>query len=151
MRTLLLLTALLLAVPAYGQDTVQWNTAALATANTSKDGTTGTISFVYKNDSGSPVYVDRLIWRATGTNIQSVGRVFLNSGKPVSEAANNVLFAEKTLPATTGSETAEIAVVVIDIEAWIPPDGRIFCTTGTTVASGYRITAIAKQVTEILE
>jgi hypothetical protein len=151
-RILTLLTALLLTSFAHAQGTIQWAPAALATANTSKTGTSGTIAWVYQNDTEQGVYVDRLVWRAVGTNIQSVGRAFFNNGQPNTTASNNSLFAEETLAATTGSETAAITPVVMDIQAWVPPGGRIFCTVGTTVASGYQITAVVKPiVTEVVE
>ena len=84
---------------------IQWVGAALATANTAKDGT-GTVATVFTADATNGGYVQKLVARALGTNVATVLRVFVNNGSATTTAANNVLVAELTLPATTLSEVS---------------------------------------------
>ncbi|MGH6907508.1 MAG: hypothetical protein ACREDX_06580, partial [Aestuariivirga sp.] len=84
---------------------VQWAAAALTAANTAKDGT-GTVATVFVADAAEGGFVHKLVARALGTNVATVLRVFINNGSANATAANNILFAEMTLPATTLSEVA---------------------------------------------
>lgn len=150
--TLILALALFTWTPAQAvaQGTVQWNSAALATANTSKTGTSGVVSFVYHAQEVTN-YVDRLSFRAVGTNVQTVARCFLNNGGVHTDAANNVLFAEILLESTTLDEADKFADEELAMNIYIPKGYRIFCTLGTGVASGYRITCATKTPTEVAE
>ena len=58
---------------------IQWVGAALATANTAKDGT-GTVASVFTADATNGGYVQKLVARALGTNVATVLRVFVNNG-----------------------------------------------------------------------
>lgn len=119
----------------------------IQTANTAKDGT-GTVNLIFTAgaDGGR---VERVRARATGTNVATVLRIFINNGLDPTSAVNNVLYAEKTIAATTGVETAELALnelpTATDTTAFplvLPAGYRLYCTIGTTVASGLRVTAI---------
>ena len=122
-----------------------WGT--LTTANTAKDGTgTTQLIFTAGADGGR---VERIRVRALGTNVATVLRVFINNGSDPAVAANNVLYAEKTIAATTGSEAAELALnelpTTTDPTAFplvLPPGYRIYVCIGTTVAAGLKVTAI---------
>jgi len=126
---------------AHSKILVNWNTAALATANTAKDGT-GTANYIFGPDILDS-YVDRIVCRAAGTNVATVIRVFINNGGDNAVAANNVLFTEKTLAATTLDEAAAFADNNITLDLWLPRGYRLFVLLGTTVASGYYVTAVA--------
>lgn len=119
----------------------------IQTANTAKDGT-GTVNLIFTAgaDGGR---VERVRVRAVGTNVATVLRIFINNGSDPTNAANNVLYAEKTIAATTGSEAAELALnelpTTTDPTAFplvLPAGYRLYCTIGTTVAAGLRVTAI---------
>lgn len=118
---------------------IQWGT--IATANTAKDGT-GTVVTIFTADSTNGGFVEKIKARATGTNTASVLRVFINNGSASSTATNNTLYTEKTLPATTLSEVAELADVEITLNIMLPPGYKLNCTIGTTVAAGYALTAV---------
>lgn len=119
----------------------------LLTANTAKDGT-GTVSTVFTAGvNGSRI--DKIQVRALGTNVATVLRLFINNGNDPTIATNNMLVYEKTISATTLSEVAELADIVLDVtrgtttEAVIPylPAGhKINAAIGTTVASGLQCT-----------
>ena len=120
---------------------IQWVGAALATANTAKDGT-GTVATVFTADATNGGYVQKLVARALGTNVATVLRVFVNNGSATTTAANNVLVAELTLPATTLSEVSAQPDMTLPLNLSLPPGYKLLCTIGTTVAAGYQLTAV---------
>lgn len=96
--------------------------------------------------AGSPdgSYVRRLRFKAIGTNIQTVARIFLNNGGDPTVAANNRLFDDFQLPATTISATAPTGVGQdYIVEFAIPSGWRIYVGLATAVAAGYLVTPIA--------
>ncbi len=126
--------------------------AVLTTGNTSKDLTTGASALLYTaGPDGSRL--DRVRARSLGTNVATVLRIFLNNGSAPSVAANNLLWAEVSLPATTNSETAAITGgtqelpntnLIPDSTAFplvLPAGWRVYATIGTTVAAGWVVTA----------
>jgi hypothetical protein len=115
---------------------IQWGTTALTTANTAKDGT-GTVHTVFTADATEGGYIGTLTARAAGTNVATVLRVFINNGSANSTPANNILWKEMTLPATTLSEVAALAAYELPLNIAMPPGYKINCTIGTTVAAGY--------------
>ena len=126
---------------------ISYNSTTLTTANTAKDGTgTTQLIFTAGADGGR---VERIRVRALGTNVATVLRVFINNGSDPAVAANNVLYAEKTIAATTLSEVAELALnelpTTTDPTAFplvLPPNYRIYVCIGTAVAAGLKVTAI---------
>lgn len=121
--------------------------ALIQTANIAKDGT-GPVSLIFAAgaDGGR---VERVRIKPVGTNVATVVRIFINNGGDPAVAANNVLYAEKTIAANTLTESAESALNelpnITDTTAFplvLPPSYRLYATIGTTVAAGIRITAI---------
>ena len=134
-------------IPIYSKQGQISFSALLQTANTAKDGT-GTTQLIFTAGADG-ARVERIRIRAVGTNVATVLRIFINNGSDPAVAANNVLYAEKTIAATTLSETAELALnelpTTTDPTAFplvLPPNYRLYCTIGTTVAAGLRVTAI---------
>ncbi len=121
-------------------NTIQWHNDPLTAANTAKDGT-GTVAVVIK--AAADIYVDRVIFRAIGSNVQSCGRLFVNNGESNTTANNNSLLAEITLSATTLDEAAAFTDNIIFTDLWLPSGYRLLATLGTAVASGYQISAVA--------
>lgn len=134
--------------PVFGAGTVSWYPALLTAANTSRVGT-GTVAIVMTAEK--TVYVDRIIFRAAGTNVASCGRIFLNNGQPTTTAKNNVLVAEITLDATTASEVAALPDEVLQLDMHIPAGYRVFATLGTAVSAGWSVTCVTKDLTDVLE
>lgn len=113
------------------------------TANTTKDLTSGTIYgpiFTGKAVDGSRL--DFIKVRPLGTNVATVVRIWLNNGSATGTAANNSLYLERSLTATTVSETAELADIVLPLNISIPAGYRIYATFGTAVAAGFHVTAV---------
>ena len=124
----------------------------LKTANTAMDGT-GTVLTVFTADATNGGRVERIRFKAAGTNVATVARVFINNGSTNATAANNVLFAEVTLGSSTASAVA--ALVPTEIPNNLPltgdptafplvlqPGYKINVTLGTTVAAGYYCSAV---------
>jgi hypothetical protein len=120
---------------------IEWGTTALATANTAKDGT-GTVLTAFTADATNGGFVQRIRFRTAGTNIATVARVFINNGSTNATAANNTLFDEITLPASTLSETSAQPVYELPLNFALPPGYKLNVTVGTTVAAGYYVTVI---------
>ena len=118
----------------------QWAVSAV-TANTTKDLTSGTIALVFTAGSAGG-YVQRMRFRALGTNIATVARVFINNGATTATASNNVLWDEISLAATSISETSALATYEIPLNFALPAGYRLYVTLGTGVAAGYSITCI---------
>lgn len=111
------------------------------TANTATDGT-GTVYTVFTAQaSGSRI--DYLSCSATGSNVASVLRVFLNNGNTNATATNNALYTELALPSTTATNTAATGPqLTIPINISLPSGSKVNLTLGTAVASGWAVTAV---------
>jgi hypothetical protein len=120
---------------------IEWGATVLTTQNTAKDGT-GTVLNVFTADATNGGFVQRIRFRAAGTNIATVARVFINNGSANSTPANNILYDEITLAATTLSEVAALAVYELPLNFALPPGYKLNVTLGTTVAAGYYVSVI---------
>lgn len=119
---------------------VRWAATNITAANTAVDGT-GTVTTIFTAGiDGSRV--DYLKVRPRGTNVASVLRVFINNGLTNATAANNILFMERTLPADTISQVAELKDTYIPLDVSIDPSYTIFVTLGTAIAAGISVTAV---------
>lgn len=107
---------------------IQW--ANIASANTAKDGT-GTVATAFTADATEGGYVEKIVFRPLASVVATVIRVFINNGSTNATAANNTLFAEITLAATTNSETAAIAGVEVPLRFALPAGYKINFTLGT--------------------
>ena len=120
---------------------VQWGAANLNSANTAKDGT-GTVTTIFTADSSNGGYVEKVMFSSAGTNVATVGRIFINNGSSNTVAANNILFAEITLSATTVSEVSAQPPYIIPMNVALPAGFKVNCTLGTTISAGYFISAV---------
>lgn len=121
------------------QPDISWATV-ITTANTAMNGTGTVLTVVTAPADG--MFVNRLAVRALGTNVATVLRVFLNNGSDQTVAANNALLADITLSATTASNTTALNPVDVPLNIALPAGYKLNITIGTTVASGYLVTAI---------
>ena len=120
---------------------IQWAAAALAAANTAKDGT-GTVSTVFTADATNGGFVSKLTARPAGTNVATVLRVFINNGATNATPANNILIAEMTLPGVALSEVAAQPAYELPLNFALPAGFKINCVLGTAVAAGYFLSVI---------
>jgi len=118
---------------------VQWS--EVATANTAKDGT-GTVVTVFTADATEGGRVEKLKIRAKGTNTATALRVWINNGSSNATPANNTLYTEATIAATTLSEVAALVDNEIILNLALPAGYKINVTIGTTVAAGLHVCAV---------
>ena len=119
---------------------VAWGPTALTTANTAKDGTGTVLTVFTAGAEGS--YVQRIRFRPSGTAVQTVARVFINNGSTNATAANNVLWDEITIAATTLSETTAQSTFEIPLNYALPAGYKLNVTIGTTIAAGLYVSTI---------
>lgn len=117
----------------------QWAASTITAANIAKDGT-GTVTLVFTADATNGGFVQGIMFKALGTNVATVARIFLNNGLTNATAANNSLVADITLPATTLSEVAAQPDYFLPINRALDPGHKLNVTLGTAVAAGYAVT-----------
>jgi hypothetical protein len=135
-------------IPIYSKaGQIEWQPALVQTANAAMDGT-GTVATLFTAGADG-ARVDRIRSKAAGTNVATVLRIFINNGGANSTAANNILYAEKTIAATTASAVATLLTNelpdTVDTTAFpivLPAGYKILATIGTTVAAGLYLSAI---------
>jgi hypothetical protein len=115
--------------------------ATITAANTATDGT-GTVATIFTADATNGGRVERIKVRALGTNVATVIRFFINNGSTNATAANNTLFYEATIAATTGSQTSALADNEFILGLALPAGYKIIATIGTAVAAGLAVTAV---------
>jgi hypothetical protein len=114
---------------------IQW-VDAITAANTTKDLTSGTIYLAFTAGANGS-FVQRIRFRTLGTNVVSVARVWINNGSTTGTAANNTLWDEISLPATTVTETAAQSNYELPLNFALPIGYTIYVTLGTAVAAGW--------------
>lgn len=120
---------------------IQWAVAVTA-VNTTTDLTSGTIYPVFTADTTNGGFVQRIRFRALGTNVTTVARVWINNGSATGTAANNTLWDEITLNATTATQVAALATQELPLNIGLPPGYRLYVTLGTGVAAGFNVSVI---------
>jgi len=90
-------------------------------------------------------FVQRIRFKAAGTNAVSVVRIYLNNGSANTSAANNTFYGELSLPATTASTTAGTVDIDYPMNFALPPGYRLVVgiSAASTLASGWVPTVIA--------
>ena len=119
----------------------QWNSEAITAANTTTDLTSGTIYAIFTGGTNGS-YIQRIRFRHLGTNVATVGRVWINNGSTTGTAANNTLWDEITLAANTLSQTAASINYELPFGFALPAGYVIYVTLGTAVAAGFKATII---------
>jgi hypothetical protein len=118
-------------------------TALIAAANDT-NGTNANNQLVFTAGAVDGSYIRRLRFKALGTNVQTVARIFLNNGSDPTVAANNRWYEDFQLPATTLSANAPTGIGQdLVMEFALPPGWRIYAGLATAVAAGYVVTPIA--------
>jgi hypothetical protein len=126
---------------------ISWSATDIKTANTAKDGTGSATVLFTAGANGSRV--ERVRVKASGTNVATVLRLFINNGSAPETAVNNILYTEATIAATTLSEAAMLALTefpnTTDTTAFpmvLPAGYKLLATIGTTVAAGLQVTVV---------
>lgn len=110
----------------------------LQTQNQLYDGTGANIQTVFTAGLDG-AFFERVLFKAVGTNIQTVVSIFLNDGAGTA-AANNAFIGEMMLPATTLTNTNTTPQQEFFYNKPIPAGYKINCCVRTTVAAGWYAT-----------
>lgn len=105
---------------------------------------TGANNFtLFTSDATNGGFVQRVRFKATGTNAVSVARIYINNGG-TSTAANNWLYGEISLPATTGSTTAATVDVDYPMNVAMPPNYKVLCgiSAAATLVGGWAVSVV---------
>jgi hypothetical protein len=100
-------------------------------------------SLIFTADATNGSFVQRIRFKAGGSNIASVMRIFINNGSTAGTATNNVFYGEITLPATTAIATAATVELDYPMNFVLPAGFRIYVGLGTAVAAGWVAMAVA--------
>jgi len=122
--------------------TTGMNQAILAAA-TDYTGVDADTSLVFTADATNGSFVQRLRFKAAGTNIATVARIYLNNGSAPTTATNNTFYGEISLPATTAIATAATVEIDYPMGFALPAGFRIYVGLATAVAAGWVVTPIA--------
>lgn len=122
---------------------VDW-VIGISTAHNDPDLTTGTSYLVFTAGAEGSYLKEIHIKAKPGDNTAAtVLRIWINNGSTLSTAANSVLYAEYSLPATTASAAAAMFEMVIAMELALDPSFRVYLTIGTATGGSGALHATA--------
>lgn len=106
-------------------------------------GANNVIAFTANATNGG--FVQRIRFKAAGTNAVAVARIYINNGSTNTTASNNSFYGELQLATTTATTTAATADLDYPMNFALPPGYRIVIgiSAATTLASGWVPTVIA--------
>jgi len=111
------------------------HSSALGTSVVSDyDGTGANNQIIFTADATNGGFVQRLRFKAKGTNAVSVARIYINNGSTNGTASNNSFYGELSLPATTASTTAATVDIDYPLNFALPAGYRI--VVGISAAAG---------------
>jgi len=113
------------------------------TGTNTYDGTNANAKLVFTADATNGSFVQRLRFKAIGTNTASVARIFINNGSTNATATNNSFYGEISLPATTAIATAATIDLDYPMNFALPAGFTIYVLIATTVAAGWVVTPVA--------
>lgn len=111
--------------------------AAMVTATADYTGQSANHVLCFTADATNGGFVQKLRLIAIGTNVATVVRIYINNGSTNATAANNVIYEQQSLPATTASNTVATINIDIPLNIALNPGFRIYAGVATTVASGW--------------
>jgi hypothetical protein len=110
------------------------------------DGTNATTDkILFTADATNGGYVQRIRFKALGTNVVSVARIYLNNGAAQTTATNNLFYGEISLPATTASNNAATVDIDYPLNMALPAGFTIIVgvSAAADLASGWTAGVIA--------
>lgn len=107
----------------------------------------GTTTWLIFSAGADGSYIQKIRFRALGTNIASVGRIWLCNTTSTPSATNAFLYDEVSLPATTASASAALTNAEMPMNIALPANWTVYVTLGTTVSAGFDVTAIGGSYT----
>lgn len=114
----------------------------MVTATGDYTGVSANHVLAFTADATNGGYIQRLRFKATGSNTASVARIYINNGSTNTTASNNSFYGEVALPATTAINTTSTVDIDYQMNFAINPGFKIYVGLGTTVAAGWICVAI---------
>ena len=98
-----------------------------------------TDKILFTSDATNGGYVQRIRFKALGTNAASVARVYINNGAAQTTATNNLFYGELSLPATTASTTVSTPDIDYPMNMALPAGYTIIVgvSAAADLASGW--------------
>ena len=100
-------------------------------------------TLVFTADPVNGSFIQRLRFKAGGTNVQTVARIFINNGLVNTTVANNTFYGEATMPAVTASSSGATPDIDYVMNYALPPAFRIYVGYGTATAAGWAVTTVS--------
>jgi hypothetical protein len=98
---------------------------------------------VATSDATNGSFLVGFMVKATGTNVATVARMFLNNGSTNATAANNAFISEMSLAATTASATTNTSSEIFwPIGRPLEAGTRIYVGLATAVAAGWQFVPV---------
>jgi len=116
----------------------------ITASNTTKTLAAGTLNRVlFESNTAYGSYLDHIRARAVGTNVASVARIFINNGGVTTDAANNSMISEITLPPTSNGTFEQSAQpdIILPLKMVLNPGWNVHVLLGTAVAAGWNFGA----------
>ncbi len=101
------------------------------------NGTNGNNQIIFTSDTTNGSFIQKLKFKALGTNVATVARIYVNNGGTKTVANNNILIGEVSLPATTATQTASTVDIEYPLNFALNPGFTILAGLGTGVAAGW--------------
>lgn len=123
---------------------ISWSNVITVISNT-RDGTNTTFQqplFSANTENGS--YLDYIRVKSLGSNFTGVARIFLNNGGNTTNAVNNSMMAEISLPISTWSETITTTDVSYYTRLAIPAGWNVYVSVANSInaTAGWNFTAV---------
>jgi|SRR5882757_11133570 len=115
---------------------------AIVTATGDYTGVSANHSLIWTANATNGGFLQRLRFKATGTCVATVARIYLNNGSTAGTATNNAFYGEVSLPAITAINTAATSDVDYPMNFALDPGFRIYVGLATTVAASWIVTGV---------
>ena len=115
---------------------------ALTAASTLYTGIHANDALIFTADATNGAFVQKVRFKALGTNIATVARIYVNDGSTAT-STHYALFGEISLAAMTTSATNAMPDYDYPMNIPIPAAWRLYCGIGTAVAAGWICTTVA--------
>jgi hypothetical protein len=108
-------------------------------------GTQTNNAIIFTADATNGGFVQRIRFKAVGTNAAAVARIYVNNGSATTTANNNYFYGEMSLPATTASSNSATPDLDYLMNFALPPGYKILVgiSSASSLASGWVPTVIA--------
>lgn len=100
-------------------------------------GISANYALVWTSDATNGGFIQRLRFKAGGTNTATVARIFLNNGTTVGTASNNAFYGEVSLPGITATNTAATIDIDYPMGFALTASHRIYVGYATATAAGW--------------